>query len=145
MISDSLTMLRHRSARVLSSLGPLLLVLVLGIALTGCGDDNGGMGLEPPSIVGSIDNQDLKADDNPVEFDLGTVFEGEELTFSASSSDSAVVTASVQGTTLTVDPQNGGPATTVTATAENDAGTEEQSFTVSVDLPDGPGPPSPTQ
>lgn len=139
MTSDSLTTLRHRLSRT-SSVGAILLVLALGVALTACGDDNGGMGLEPPSVVGSIDNQSLLADDDPVEFNLGDVFEGQELTFSSSSSDTGTATDSVSGTTLTVDPQNGGAAT-VTVTAENDAGTEEVSFTVDVNLPDGPPPP----
>jgi len=140
MTSDSLTTLRYRFSRASSSVGTVLLVLVLGIALTACGDDNGGMGLEPPTIVGSIDNQSLLADDDPVEFNLGDVFEGEELTFSASSSDMGTATASVSGSTLTVEPQNGGTAT-VTVTAENGAGTEELSFEVDIDLPDGPPPP----
>jgi hypothetical protein len=138
MTSDSLATLRHCLSRASSLAGAILLVLVLGVALTACGDE--GMALQPPTMVGSIDNQSLNANDNPVEFNVGDVFEGQELTFSASSSDTGVATASVSDTTLTVDPQSGGSAT-VTVTAENDAGTEEQSFEVSVDLPDGPQPP----
>jgi hypothetical protein len=128
MTSDSLTTLRHRLSRA-PSVGAILLVLALGVALTACGDD--GMALQPPTIAGSIDNQSLNANDNPVEFNLGDVFEGQELTFSASSSDTGIATASVSGTTLTVNPQSGGSAT-VTVTAENNAGTEEVSFTVDV-------------
>jgi hypothetical protein len=140
MTSDSLATPWHRLAHPLSSAGTILLVFVLGIVLTACGDETGGMGLEPPSPVGSINNQSLMADDDPIEVNVGDVFEGQELTFSASSSDTGVATASVSDTTLTVDPQSGGSAT-VTVTAENDAGTGEQSFEVSVDLPDGPQPP----
>jgi hypothetical protein len=140
MTNDLLITLRHWLARALSSAGAVLLIFVLGAALAACGDETGGMGLEPPAAVGSIANQSLNADDDPVEFNLGDVFEGQELTFSASSSDSGTATASVSGTTLTVDPQNGGSAT-VTVTAENDAGAEEVSFTVDIDLPDGPPPP----
>lgn len=140
MTSDLLTTLRNRLARAPST-GAVLLVLVFGVALTACGDE---MVLQPPSRVGSIDNQSLLADDAPVEFNLDDVFEGQVLTFSASSSDTAIATASVSssdgGATLTVDPQNGG-SVTVTVTAENDAGTEELSFNVNIDLPDGPPPP----
>jgi len=139
MTSDSLTTLWHRLSRASSSVGAVLLVLVLGVALTACGDE--GMALQPPTIVGSIDNQSLLADDAPVEFNLeGDVFQGEELTFSASSSDTGTATASISGSTLTVEPQNGGSAT-VTVTAENNAGTEELSFNVDIALPDGPPPP----
>lgn len=122
----------------------MLLVLVLGVALTACGDDDdGGMGgmVEPPSVAGSIQNQNLLADDDPVEFDASSLFDGSELTFSASSSDGGVATASVSDSTLTVDPQNGGTAT-VTVTAENTEGTADTSFDVNVDLPTAPDPPS---
>lgn len=142
MTRDSLTTLRHRLSRASSLAGTALLVLVLGAALTACGDENGGMGLEPPSTAGSINDQNLMADDNPIELNVGDVFDGQELVLSASSSDAGVATASVSDTTLTVDPQNGGSAD-VTVTAENDAGTAEQAFTVNVDLPDGPAPPAP--
>jgi hypothetical protein len=124
----------------------MALVLVLGLALTACGDDDdGGPGPPPmlsePEVAGSIDNQDLVADQDPVEIDISDLFDGEELTLSASSSDSGVATASVDGTTLTVDPQNGGTAT-VTVTAENDAGSADTSFEASVILPTGPDPPN---
>lgn len=140
MTSNSLATLRHFLSRTSSLAGAILLVLVLGVALTACGDE--GMALQPPRVAGSINNQNLMADDPPAEFNLGSVFEGQELTFSASSSDTGIATASVSDTTLTVDPQNGGSAT-VKVTAENNAGTAEQNFTVSVDLPDGPPPPAP--
>lgn len=141
MISDLSTTLSRRLSGGLSTTGTVLLLLVFGVFLTACGDDNGGMGLQPPSVAGSIDNQSLVADDAPVEFDVSGIFEGEELSFSASSSDSEVASASLDGTTLTVSPQNGGSAT-ITVTATNDAGSEETSFSVNVDLPAAPDPPS---
>lgn len=145
MTSDMLTSLPRGLSRRLSTAGTMLLVLVLGVALTACGDDSddGGMGgmVEPPSVAGSIQNQNLLADDNPVEFDASSLFDGSELTFSASSSDGGVATASVSDSTLTVDPQNGGTAT-VTVTAENTEGTADTSFDVNVDLPTAPDPPS---
>lgn len=122
----------------------MALVLVVGLALTACGDDDsggGGMGLDPPQTTGSIDNQSLVADQDPVEIDISGVFEGEEISRSASSSNSDVATVSLDGTTLTVDPQDGGSAT-VTVTAENDAGSAEATFEVNVDLPVAPDPPS---
>jgi hypothetical protein len=122
----------------------MLLVLVLGAALTACGDDgDGGMGgmVEPPTVTGSIENQSFLADDDPAEFDASGLFDGGELSFSASSSDENVVAASVSDSTLTVNPQNGGTAT-VTVTAENAEGTADTNFQVNVDLPSAPGPPS---
>ncbi len=119
----------------------MLLVLVLGLSLTACGDDNGGMGLEPPTVAGSVDNQSLLADDNSVEIDISGLFDGEELTLSASSDSEDVAAASLDGNTLTVDPQNGGTAT-ITVTAENDAGSAETSFEANIDLPVAPDPPN---
>lgn len=122
----------------------MALVVVVGLALTACGDDtstNGGMDPQPPETAGSVDNQELVADQDPVEIDISGLFEGEEITRSASSSDSGVATVSVDGTTLTVDPQNGGSAT-ITVTAQNDAGSAEASFETNVDLPVAPDPPS---
>jgi hypothetical protein len=48
---------------------------------------------------------------------------------------------SLDGTTLTVDPQDGGSAT-ITVTAQNDAGSAETTFEVNVDLPTAPDPPN---
>lgn len=140
MTGDMMTSLPSKLSRRLSAAGTMLLVLVLGAALTACGDDSGGM-IEAPSATGSIDTQTLLADDDPVEFDASGLFSGEELTFSAASSDSGVASASVSSATLTVTPENGGSAT-VTVTAENDGGTAEVSFDVNVDLPSAPDPPS---
>ncbi len=145
MISDTSTSLLRRLPRRLSTAGTMLLVLILGVALTACGDDTGGMDdLQPPTIEGSIDNQSLVVNndtDDTAEVDISGVFEGEELSFSASSSDTGVAAVSLDGMTLTVDPQNGGSAT-VTVTAENDAGSEDVTFNVNVDLPNAPDPPS---
>jgi hypothetical protein len=145
------TKLWDRLSRGISTAGTVLLILALGVALTACGDEDDvmGPGMEPspPSVVGSIENQDLVVnDENPdvddtEEIDISGVFEGEELTFSASSGNSGVATASVDGSTLTVDPDNGGSAT-ITVTAENDAGSTDTSFEVSVTLPNAPDPPN---
>lgn len=135
------TSLSRRLSRGLPTTGTMLLVLVLGLSLTACGDDNGGMGLEPPTVAGSVDNQSLLADDNSVEIDISGLFDGEELTLSASSDSEDVAAASLDGNTLTVDPQNGGTAT-ITVTAENDAGSAETSFEANIDLPVAPDPPN---
>ena len=141
MISDTSTLLFRRLSRGLSTAGTVLLVLVLGVALTACGDESGGMGLEPPSVTGSIDNQSLTTDDASAEIDISGVFEGEELTFSASSSNSDVASVSLDGNTLIVTPENGGMAT-ITVTAENDAGSEDTGFDANIDLGTPPDPPN---
>ncbi len=143
MISDASTSLFRRLSRGLSTAGTVLLVLVLGVALTACGDDDDGMGpgLSEPEVTGSIDNQSLTTDDAPVEVDISGVFEGDELTFSASSSNSDVASVSLDGNTLTVTPEDGGSAT-ITVTAENDAGSASTDFDANIDLGTPPDPPN---
>lgn len=116
---------------------PVLQVLVLATTLIGCG----GAGLEPPSRIGSISDRTLVADADPVEIDVSNVFQGEELELSASSSDTNVASVSPTGMTLTVTPENGGTAT-ITVSAQNSSGEATESFTVTVNLPEAPGPPS---
>lgn len=148
-MTDVSTTLWHRLSRGLSTAGAVLLVLVLAASLTACGDEDDIVGpqVDPPSVASSIDNQELVVNDENPEvddteaIDISGVFDGEELTFSASSSAPSTASVSLDGTTLTVDPDNGG-STTVTVTAENDAGSADTSFEVSVVLPPAPDPPN---
>lgn len=151
-MTDVSTTLWHRLSHGLSRAGAVLLVLALAASLTACGDDsdvtgppNGG-DLSPPEVTGSIDNQELVVNDDNDDvddteaIDISGVFDGEELTFSASSDDPGTASVSLDGTTLTVDPDDGGSAT-VTVTAENEGGSADTSFGVDVILPPGPDPP----
>lgn len=150
-MTDVSTTLWRRLSRGLSTAGTVLLGLALVASLTACGDEDDIVGppgeLSPPEVTGSIDNQELVVNDENPEvddteaIDISGVFDGEELTFSASSSDPNTASVSLDGTTLTVDPDNGGSAT-VTVTAENDAGSADASFEVSVVLPPAPDPPN---
>ena len=148
-MTDVSTTLWHRLSRGLPTAGTVLLVLALAVALTACGDEDiaGPPPLDPPSVTGSVDDQELVVNDENDDvddtetIDISGVFDGEELTFSASSDDPSTASVSLDGTTLTVDPDNGG-STTVTVTAENDAGSESESFEVSVILPPAPDPPN---
>ena len=148
-MTDVSTMLWHRLSRGLPTAGTVLLVLALAVALTACGDEDiaGPPPLDPPSVTGSVDDQELVVNDENDDvddtetIDISGVFDGEELTFSASSDDPSTASVSLDGTTLTVDPDNGG-STTVTVTAENDAGSESEPFEVSVILPPPPDPPN---
>lgn len=137
------------SLRRTSVLCPWGVILLLGMGLIGLsGCDGGGNGMEgeegePPTVVEGIDNQRLNPDGEVVEFDLESVFsapEESEVTFSASSSDPSVAESSVQEATLTVTSADAGGETTVTVTAENDAGTAEDAFDVEV-FADPPGRP----
>ena len=149
-MTDVSTTLWHRLSRGLPTAGTVLLVLTLAVALTACGDEGvvePEPPLDPPEVTSTIDDQELVVNDDNDDvddtetIDISGVFDGEELTFSASSDDPSTASVSLDGTTLTVDPDNGG-STTVTVTAENDAGSGSESFEVSVILPPAPDPPN---
>ena len=124
--------------------GAVLLGLAGAVSLSACGDDDdGGSVMQGPTVEQSISSQSVTSDQGAVDVaDLSNVFSGENLSFQVSSSASDVVSASTDGSTLTINPQNGGSAA-VSATATNDAGSAETSFDVEVTLPDAPGAPNP--
>ena len=91
----------------------------------------------PPTVVGGIDNQMLSPGDT-VTADIADFFEdpeGDELTFTAASSDTTVATASLDGSSLTVVAVADGSATvTITATDTGDNSNAFE-FTVTVEGP----------
>ena len=127
---------------LLPRVGTFLLGLALVVSLSACGDDDdGGSGMDAPTVVQSISDQSATADQGAIEVaDLNSVFSGENLSFQASSSDNGVASVSTDGGALTVTPQDGGTAT-VSAVATNDAGEAEASFGITVNLPEAPGAP----
>lgn len=142
MIDSVGTRIRTTLSRALPRVGTFLLAAAVLVSLSACGDDDdGGSGMEGPLVNQSIDSRTLTADQEPVEVNLGSVFSGQNLSYTAMSSNSDIASASVSGTTLSVTPQNGGN-TTVTVGAQNDAGETDTSFDVTVNLPEAPGPPS---
>mgnify|MGYP002762474714 CR=1 FL=1 len=128
---------RHMRS-LLSRAGYLLLGLVFVVSLSACGDD---MNMQGPTVDQQVSVDVLRANQDPVDIaNLSDVFSGPNLSFRASSSASGVASASVEGNTLTVNPQSAGEAT-VSVVATNDAGEAELSSDVTVILPDAPAPP----
>jgi len=127
---------------LLPRVGMLLLGLVLTVSLSACGDDDdGGSGMNAPTVEQSISNQSATADQGAIEVaDLNSVFSGENLSFQASCSNNGIASASIDGGALTVTPQDGGTAT-ISAVATNDAGEADTSFDITVNLPEAPGAP----
>ena len=123
---------------LLPRVGTFLLGLALVVSLSACGDDSG---MDAPTVEQPISDQSATADQSAVEVaDLNSVFSGEGLSFQAISSENGVASASVNGGTLTVTPQDGGTAT-ITATATNDGGEASTSFDATINLPEAPGAP----
>ncbi len=121
-----------------SRVGYLLLGLVFVVSLSACGDD---MNMQGPTVDQQVSVDVLRANQDPVDIaNLSDVFSGPNRSFRASSSASGVASASVEGNTLTVNPQSAGEAT-VSVVATNDAGEAELSSDVTVILPDAPAPP----
>ncbi len=95
-----------------------------------------------PTVENQIQDQRSNAGGEVIEVDLGQVFStssGGALTYSASSSDEAVASVAVNGTTLTVTPGQGGEAEiTVKASNEQGEATETFGMRVFADPPDRP-------
>jgi len=91
----------------------------------------------PPTVTGTVEDQTLNVGDT-LTADIAEYFndpDGDDLTFAAASSDTAVATASVSGSTLTVMAVTEGSATvTVSATDPGDL-SAEFAFTVTVEQP----------
>ena len=89
-----------------------------------------------PTVTQSIDDINLILGGDTFTSDLSTVFadpEGDALTFSASSSDDGVATATISGQTLTVEALSLGSAT-ITATADDgNGGATSTTFGVSIE------------
>ena len=86
-----------------------------------------------PAAAGSIEGVTLTEGATHAE-DAADYFSGDGITYSAGSSDDAVATVGVEGSTFTVTAVAPGSAT-VTVTATNAGGSAGQSFTVTVQLP----------
>jgi len=128
---------------VLHPLGHLFAAL-LGLCLVAACDGGGGAngGISPPTVENAIQDMETTAGGDALEVDLRSVFSTSsqtEVSFSASSSNPDAATVSLQDALLSVTPVEGGEAT-ITVTAENEAGTTEDTFVVTVfaDPPDRP-------
>ena len=131
----------------------VLALLVLSQA-AGCGDDPSPTAPTPiqvagnraPSASGAIPAQTLAVDGAMATMDVAPYFvdpDGDTLTYAAVSSDAAVATASISGSTVMLTPVGLGTAV-ATVTATDPGGlTATQPVTVAVgqdDLPTTPGP-----
>ena len=74
---------------------------------------------EPPSVVGAIPDISLEAGDSR-QMDVASSFSGRSLVFSAVSSDAGIASATISGSSLTIEGIRKG-ASRVTVTAANDA------------------------
>ena len=90
----------------------------------------------PPARVGTLDDKALRLADTDLAVDVAFAFtdpEGDDLTYSASSSAVAAATVSTDGSTVTVVPVAAGTSRiTVTATQTTSAATASQTFDVTV-------------
>jgi len=131
---------RDRGLRPWRHLFPVLLGLCVVAACDGGGESNGGP--RSPTVENAIQDMEATAGGDVLEIDLQSVFSAPsqtEVSFSASSSNPDAATVSLQNALLSVTPVEGGEAT-ITATAENEAGTAEDTFVVTV-FADPPGRP----
>ena len=130
---------------------PVYVLLSCALALmSGCGDDVSPTaptptqvtGNRPPSAAGSVPDQAVTVSGTAAMVNMAPYFtdpDGDALTYSAVSSNAAVVTTSVSGSTVMLTPVSAGAATT-TVTARDLGGlTATQSVAVTVDVGDAHG------
>ena len=89
----------------------------------------------PPMAVGEIDPVEMRVGDEAVMIDAAEYFSGTALQFSAASSDDSTASASLSGTTVSIEGHVAGMAT-ITVTAMNTEGSADQAIMVHVrDVP----------
>ena len=122
-----------RALHFSSGVGRLACLVILAvIVLVSC---RSGPGVAAPTVkAGAPSLVNCAVGEGPKEYTLSGVFTGENLTFIATSSNTAVATASISGGVLTIAATGSGTAT-ITVTATNVAGSEDHEITVTVAAP----------
>ena len=90
---------------------------------------------QAPEAVGTIDAQTLTVGGDPTAVDVAENFsdpDGDQLSYSAASSDTAVATIAVEGSMVTITPVAEGSATVAVTAADPDGLSAEQTIAVSV-------------
>ena len=90
---------------------------------------------QAPVAVGTIDAQTLAVGGDPAAVDVAENFsdpDGDELAYSAASSDEAVATVAVEGSMVTISPVAEGSATVTVTAADPEGLSAEQTIAVSV-------------
>ena len=130
---------------------PVYVLLSCALALmSGCGDDVSPTaptptqvtGNRPPSAAGSVPDQAVTVSGTAAMVNMAPYFtdpDGDALTYSAVSSNAAVVTTSVSGSTVMLTPVSAGAATTTVTARDLDGLTATQSVAVTVDVGDAHG------
>ncbi len=93
----------------------------------------------PPTAGDAIAAREIQARPGAARVELSAAFAGTVDSYTAASSDTSVLTATVDGSVLTLNGAKTGTAT-VTVTATNTAGSAAQSFTVTVSAVTAPEP-----
>ena len=119
----------------LTNLSIFLIIGLLGVSIFGLGvaETNNA-----PTTVGTIPKQTLKLNGDAVTIDLSSYFsdaDGDTLTYTATSGDTAKVTVSVSGADLTLTPVAGGSVTVIAQATDPDGLFAKQDITVDVETP----------
>ena len=109
----------------------LAVLSVIAMALVGCGAGPGAKAQpDPVKIKDVVFEKVIGADD--IKIPLGDKFSGEGLTYTATSSNKAVATATVDGKTLTITAKGAGKAEITVTAADSQDRTASQTFKVTV-------------
>ena len=111
----------------------LILLLIVAVFVQGVAEAN-----DAPTTVGTVPKQTLKLGGAAVTIDMSSYFndaDGDTLTYTATSGDTAKVTASVSGANVTLTPVAGGTVTVIVQATDPEGAFAKQDITVHVDTP----------
>ena len=111
----------------------LILLLTVSVFVQGVAEANNA-----PTTVGTIPKQTLKLGGSAVTIDVSSYFsdgDGDTLTYTATSGDTAKVTVSVSGADVTLTAVAGGTVTVIVQATDPEGAFAKQDITVHVDTP----------
>ena len=111
----------------------LILLLTVSVFVQGVAEANNA-----PTTVGTIPKQTLKLGGSAVTIDVSSYFsdgDGDTLTYTATSGDTAKVTVSVSGADITLTAVAGGTVTVIVQATDPEGAFAKQDITVHVDTP----------
>ena len=111
----------------------LILLLIVPVFVQGVAEANNA-----PTTVGTVPKQTLKLGGAAVTIDVSSYFsdaDGDTLTYTATSGDTAKVTVSVSGADVTLTPVAGGTVTVIVQATDPEDAFAKQDITVQVEAP----------
>jgi hypothetical protein len=113
-----------------------IVIISMVILLNSCGGDDAGQTNQAPVIANNLNDITLGQSFESIEIDLSIVItdpDGDDMTFSAESSDTSVVTVMVTANTLTIFEQGIGTSTITISGTDTSGESATDTFIITVE------------